>query len=234
MRQPILNRRIHLNAPPNLHHVRGHYQWQFYLLAPSILLALKSNFGRIAIFVMVALGSAAATRGYFGNFEVASFILLGSAYFSLGIASRLSFETLSDMRIEVATAATLSIVALAATAGLPLPVLVWLAFYFVLLWHKEMGMLGRLFNYLFASPAVLAVGRSSYSLYLLHRPFQVALGAIALFWLGANRQLMLSFELMAIVLTIPAALLFYEYVEKPGMALGKRLAGGLPLSNQRA
>ena len=73
---------------------------------------------------------------------------------------------------------------------------------------------------------LVALGRASYSLYLLRRPIISMLLWLAAVWPAfalLHADLLLSVTLM-LVLSIAAALVAYRYVELPCIDLGRRLS----------
>lgn len=73
-----------------------------------------------------------------------------------------------------------------------------------------------------AAPALQLLGRVSYSLYLLH-----AVVLIAIIRLLAGLIPPLAAEAIGLALVLPLAVLCYEYVERPGIRLGRVLSAKL-------
>jgi peptidoglycan/LPS O-acetylase OafA/YrhL len=63
--------------------------------------------------------------------------------------------------------------------------------------------------------------------YLLHRPIQVALAAAVMGHIEVDRPLALGVQLVAVVATIPVALVLHKLVEQPGMEIGRAVANWL-------
>lgn len=85
----------------------------------------------------------------------------------------------------------------------------------------------RVPRWLVAAPLV-ALGDISYSLYALHFPILAALSKLP--FLGNLAPDIAALLLMALTLavTLPAAALAYRWIERPGIALGKRLLARSP------
>lgn len=198
-------------------------EWQFYLLAPLMLfIRRKPVWLALGAIVMAAL-HLAYSRGQLGHYEVASSITGALIYFVIGIGSRLAYERLRELDGNPYAWAALCGAAALALLRDPVPVGIWAVFYPFLLWPEKAGALFRL---LFASPPAQVFGEASYSLYLIHRPVQVALAALVLMIVPAQgfaRWEMLAVQLLAIGIALPLSVAMYFWIERPAIRFGKRL-----------
>jgi peptidoglycan/LPS O-acetylase OafA/YrhL len=199
-------------------------EWQFYLLAPAILMCLGSGPRSLVLFGAAAILYAAASKGLLGTYQAASSITVQSGYFAIGIASRLALDRI---RREIESPAIAS-VGLAVVAFMllkdPLPVLVWAVFLGILAESPRETATAPIRRLLLTNPTATAIGDASYSLYLLHRPVQVMLVVLAMRLAPATPGRLLASQLLATALAALASLGMYRYLEKPGNRWGRRLA----------
>jgi peptidoglycan/LPS O-acetylase OafA/YrhL len=202
-------------------------EWQFYLLAPLILFAVRSRRGKILIALATVAGYAAYRQGWFGRFYDASFLPGAGLYFAVGIATRLVFAQLPKFRTYPAAAMLIA-------GGFVLLSRDFLPFYFWLVfvaWLRleqpqagSNGALDRCFKTAFISPAARYLGVRSYSTYLIHEPVIHIIVYICIkrFALGMTPTFVVAL-LAAPVATLLAAILLYRYVEAPAINSGKKL-----------
>lgn len=198
-------------------------EWQFYLVAPFVLAGLRSPAQRIWLVAAAAVLFAAWALGLLGQYPVPATLPARSVYFAIGIGSRLAFERLHAIRTSPlfwAAVALLLMLGFVRDAALG----IWTVFFIYLLWHEEAGFSKRVFQALVSSRVPMFLGQISYSIYLVHRPVQVALGDLAVSWFTVSRPMMLAVQWGAILVAIPISYLLYRWVEKPGIALGKYMA----------
>lgn len=199
-------------------------EWQFYLVAPFVLRALTSPTRTVIVALVFAVLFVAYEKGLLGAYPIPATLAATSGYFAIGIASRLLYPTLRELTVPPAMFAAAAAFLLLCFSSEFLPLAVWMTFYAYLVWGGSSPIVGRVFTVLLASRWPLFLGRSSYSLYLIHRPIQVVFGALALDLVELGRVEMLAVQVAAIVAAIPVAYLMYRLVETPGIALGKRLS----------
>jgi peptidoglycan/LPS O-acetylase OafA/YrhL len=199
-------------------------EWQFYLLAPLVLSCLGVPSRWLALFLVAAAFYGAARKGWLGTYDPESTILLQSGHFAVGIASRLAFDRLSTaLKAPATTFAGVAVCALMLLKD-PLPVMIWAAFYGLLLEAHRQSTATTIYSRLTTNKVAVALGDASYSLYLLHRPLQVILVAVALHRWPLTHVGVFLLELAGTALAIGLSLAMYTYVEKPGQRLGQRLA----------
>jgi peptidoglycan/LPS O-acetylase OafA/YrhL len=209
-------------------------EWQFYLVAP-LLLSVARHRRRLPIIVGGALVLFAAYHaGLLGHYDIGASLAGATPYFLVGIASRLGFDKLAALNISPLTASVVAVFAAASMLRDPLPFLVWAVFYCYLLWHRNAPITGRAFRALTLPKPFQLLGEASYSLYLAHRPVQVALASVAMGLMTVSHASMMAIQLVAVAIAIPISLLMYFTVERGGIALGRSLAQRLPGSGPPA
>ncbi len=178
---------------------------------------------------MVALVVALALfigykAGAFGHYDIGSALLGNLHWFLVGIASRLSWSV--AIRIDVDPMWICCGAALIAigVGGEFLPLLIWACFFAFMVWRDLNSTLGRIFSIATTWPPILLFGEASYSMYLIHRPLQILFGKVALDFWQVDQFGMLISQALAIAAALPMSIIMYRLIERPGMALGKRLA----------
>lgn len=199
-------------------------EWQFYLLAPLVLLGTRRPTLGIALLLACLLLQTAYQRGWLGTYAVNSHIAGMTGYFAIGIFSRLALPRLQRQSWPALPVALLGVLLVATLSRDAIAAMVWAAFLPFLAWRQHSLRAGRVFDRLTTHPAILLLGTVSYSLYLFHRPIQVSLAAWAQASFGVQGPQMVLVQLIAIGCTVPVAYLSYRLVELPGQHVGKRLA----------
>jgi peptidoglycan/LPS O-acetylase OafA/YrhL len=202
-------------------------EWQFYLLAPLILLGLRSQRGKIALSVLAVIGFAAFQKGWFGVFYDPSFLPGAGLYFAVGIATRLIYPKLPSLSAYPAAAMILA-GGLMLMAPRLIPFLMWVAF---IIWlrvehatDRVSRGIDRCADVALNSKVARYLGTRSYSTYLVHEPIIhiVIYVCIKQFALGIGPTVAIMFVTVPII-TLGASIVLYRYVEAPGIAFGKRL-----------
>lgn len=204
-------------------------EWQFYLIAPVLLLAMtRLPFAWIAIAAVVV--SVPAARGLFGHWQYQSFLLIALPFFFGGITSRLLLDRripwLAGSLTVLSTLAYIEGYGLGQIKLLLVVAAIWFLFFFIT--ARESGVIevkSRLLDaisWLVAlNPVSTALGRISYSTYLAHIPiFAIVIGSGIMLAGSADRETIVIFTLAAVALTLPASFAFYRYIEQPGIRLG--------------
>jgi peptidoglycan/LPS O-acetylase OafA/YrhL len=203
-------------------------EWQFYLVAPLVIASLTSRRLFIAV-AGAALGLLLAyKRGWLGTYDIGGSLLGSSYWFAIGIASRLLFERLCARRVSPYTAIPAAWLLIVGLSDKPLPLLIWAAFYILMLWDEPNSPLRRAFAIATTSRPVVLLGEASYSLYLIHRPIQVLVGSYLMTNFRIDRLEMLGGQALAVLIAIPVSILMYFAIERPGFRLGQHLAKRLP------
>jgi len=199
-------------------------EWQFYLLAPLVLLGTRRPALGAALVLACLVLQVAYQRGWLGTYAVNSHIAGMTGYFAIGIFSRLALPRLQQQPWPALPVALLAVLMVATLSrGEALAAMVWAGFLPFLVWRQQSPRAGRVFDLLTTNPAILLLGTTSYSLYLFHRPLQVSLAAWAQAH-GLQGPQMVGVMMLAVACTVPVAWAAYRWVEVPGQRLGKRLA----------
>lgn len=208
-------------------------EWQFYLIAPLIILSLRNTYSTIAMIAVFAILHFLYMHGDLGTYkhadsiDVEGSIALYSPYFALGIVSRLAWPKLQSLNFSPAAVCMALLFMLFFYAKHYEVLIIWLCFFSYLLWHANAAVSGRVFQALTASPVPLFFGRISYCVYLLHMPVQQFLMALIAPHIPATKPAFLLAHLAAAAVVIPLAWLVHHYIEGPGQSLGKYLASKL-------
>ena len=203
-------------------------EWQFYLVAPlAVMLA-----GRPRTIVWVALAATALEITYkfdlLGSFRLPSFLPGAVGFFAVGIASRLVLpKILNSVRHPNIIWALL--IVLIPVGWAVLPIAVWAIVLTGLALAPSDGgssLFVRAYRAALESRIATYFGSRSYSIYLCHLPVVSVCLAI---WLRMDPDALqvatfFGVSAMAIPLTILVAEFLYRGIERPGIALGSRLA----------
>jgi peptidoglycan/LPS O-acetylase OafA/YrhL len=189
-------------------------EWQFYLLAPAILVAIRRWPLPMAVFVAIVF--LLAKRGMFGHYYNPSFILNAGWWFLIGILSYLYIDRLP--RIEGAALWTL------------LALLLPLAFFnkelvAVLGWVALIAYIRSDANWrLLDGPLAAYLGARSYGIYILHMPILIACCWVAYSALGLTSYTAACVTgVLTTAATFILAEIVYRTVERPAINFGKRL-----------
>lgn len=198
-------------------------EWQFYLLAPLLILNGRPVVRAVTLTLLI-VGYVLFSKGALGQYSDMSMILEASAYFAIGIASRLMYPLIKSDRANLYYVFLMIVLIGLFYLRRELSLIVWaLVFSFICISERQ-SKLARVYEFFLEGRLPLLVGGASYSVYLLHRPIQVFLGYGALQVLGGGQYVVLLSQILAIVVVIPLAIVSHDYVEKPGIRLGKLVA----------
>lgn len=211
-------------------------EWQFYLVAPLALgLARRSAAGALAALAAAGAGAYALDHAPWTFAERAT-VVARAGPFALGVGSYFLFRYALDRRAAGRPLAAYALpfgAAAAWSCGGPLvgPGPVWaVVFPAVLAYHAGAeNPLTRPVRAALGHPAAVRLGRISYSTYLCHDRV-LALADAALAAAGARPGPWARFAALAAVgvpLVVATSAALYYLVERPGVALGKRLAARL-------
>ncbi len=204
---------------------------QFYLVAPLLVLMLRTGWGRLVVLLLAVVGHLLES---WWNNPVNGSLLFWLPYFLVGIGSSHLATWLGEkperavkLGGAIAYAALLAAVFLARN---PLPFIIWAVVCPVAMgaWQCFAPRLGAVVSWLLKGRAAQWLGEVSYSLYLLHWPLIIMLLGAAHRWRpGMSRGETLGFMLaigVPVILLLAWAL--HVVIEKPFMRMGRRLASG--------
>jgi peptidoglycan/LPS O-acetylase OafA/YrhL len=203
-------------------------EWQFYLIAPFVVMMLLNERLRHALPV-IAIGAFAAYRfGLFGQFYLPSFLPGAIGYFMLGIGTRMAVDKLpAANRYPLALVSGCLIVALGSPSLAP--VAAWIALMsYAMLDAQALArpdFTTRLLRAVLDHPVVIAAGIRSYSVYIFHWVVLSSMLCITTSG-GFAGTPWAQFGLImfgTFLLTIVGAECLYRMVEKPAIELGKKL-----------
>lgn len=202
-------------------------EWQFYLVAPAIVSVARWPRALVCFAVMIAVAETAFRHRLFGGFEQPSFLLAVAGYFAVGIASRLAYPSIAGTIRHPTAVLSLVIVLLPLLNSWGVPLLIWGLIITGLALHpsSQSSLFARIYRVALESPVAIYFGSRSYSTYLCH--MQIITISYWL-WLSlfSTAPTFLGLSILTVPLTIVAAELLYRWVERPGIALGSRLARG--------
>lgn len=214
-------------------------EWQFYCIAPFLVLPLFMATTRKFIFlviVLIIISILLQLSSIYWRYE--SFILLAFPLFVVGIASRFTLESSisKSRRIAIFIAIFLSVIFYSSfDISRWVAFGIWLVFYlFVrhesgfMRFHQKWSCVEKIFNFiklLATNKLVSRFGIWSYSTYLIHIPvFSLVVGGVGMLKgesFSQNDAIMSV--VLAMVIVLPISWLLYEYVEKPFISIGRKL-----------
>ena len=204
-------------------------EWQFYLVAPAILLSFRRTGGAISVALLTVAGLWLFTRGYLGTFESPSIFPGAAEFFLLGIGSRLCWGKIKPIAPAAIAIATLAIAFLTEQMAIGL----WLAFLIYVFCQRDTvrgfnRRFVKLADLLFVSRPAQWAGKRTYCVYLVHFPiFQLLLTALMLMGMTSPDHIAGLLLLFGLPLTVAASEVLHRYIELPGMKLGKQVAARL-------
>jgi peptidoglycan/LPS O-acetylase OafA/YrhL len=201
-------------------------EWQFYLVAPAVLLLMRKPVGATIVSLFTAAGLFHYSSGRLGSFALPS-ILPGAAYlFLIGIASRMCCD-----RVHPSAPMAVSVAAIGVGFVMDhLAVGLWIAFFtFMFCDRRQLKGVDRHFvklgDAIFSSKVANWAGKRTYCVYLVHFPvYQIVLTWLALAGLKSPASVSLSLLAGGFPLTMIAAELVHRYVELPGISVGRAIA----------
>lgn len=211
-------------------------EWQFYLVAPFVIALAQGHKGIVWLASAFALLGIAYNFGWLGSFESTSFIAGASAWFALGIASRLLYPVIAGRVRHPAIILAICIALI--PLGLDVAkVLVWVLVMTGLALdssERETGWFSWLYKRALESGTATYFGSRSYSTYLCHMPI---LSICFSLWLdkfpaSSSAATLIGVSAMSVPIILVASEFLYRFVERPGIALGSLLAQRITLRNR--
>jgi peptidoglycan/LPS O-acetylase OafA/YrhL len=201
-------------------------EWQFYLIAPFAILLASRPRSLVRAALVIAILEIAYAFDLFGSFHAPSFLPGAAGYFALGIASRLAYPALAGTVRQPSAIVALFMV-LIPFGWDAVPLLVWaLVMTGLILNRSAPDSFAHYYRLALESRWAMYFGSRSFSVYLCHLPMIAICLSLWLSKFPASGRYMTFFALSAtaVPLTIAAAELLYRCIERPGIALGSRLA----------
>jgi len=194
-------------------------EWQFYLVAPLVLLSLRTLRGQVLAALATVCAYEVYRQGWFGEFFDPSFLPGAGLYFAVGIATRLLFSSLPEPE-RFPLAALLLAGGVCLMSHDLLPFALWFGFVAWLRSRRTERSLELAFN----SRLAHYLGARSYTTYLVHEPI---IDTTVYFCIKSARLGMWETYavtlLLAPTLTLIATIALHRYVEAPAIAFGKAL-----------
>lgn len=198
-------------------------EWQFYLLAPFIVAAMKNRVGAVLMVLLAVLGHIAFLKGWLGTYLTYSILPGALGFFLIGIATRLGWKRLQALKANPLIVSAMAIVLFSVPlGGRGIPLWVWVSVTAFILYARDNSPSTKLFACLLRNRFSDGLGKISYSLYLSHVILisLLAYAALAAFP-DIGRRAMLMVTLFGVFATIPLSILTYRFVEEPGVRAGK-------------
>lgn len=201
-------------------------EWQFYLLAPAVLLLFRRKAGALIVSLFTVAGLWFYNRGYFGAFESPSFLPGAGEFFLLGIGCRIYWD---EFKPPAPAAVAIAALAIGAITD-QMAIAIWLAFItYAASQNRELKGVNQRFvsiaDLLFVSSLAQSAGKRTYCVYLVHYPiYQLLLTSLALAELSSPTLVAGALIALGFPLTLIAAEALHRYVELPGINLGKEFA----------
>jgi len=202
-------------------------EWQFYLVAPLILVALRTRSGQVLVALATVAAYGAYQQEWLGQFFDPSFLPGAGLYFAVGIATRLLFARLPEFK-TYPLAAMIVAFGFCFMSHKLLPFIFWAGF---VVWLRTVpagaqtrNAVGLALDAAFNSRTARYLGTRSYSTYLIHEPIIDAVVFLCLkrFALGLLPTTFVTL-LVTFPLTLVASIGLYRFVEAPAIAYGRRL-----------
>ncbi len=194
-------------------------EWQFYLIAPFVLLGLRTARGQILLALATIVSYAAYRQGWFGAFFDPSFLPGSVMYFAVGIVTRLTFLRLPEPE-RFPLAAFLLACGFCLISHDLVPFVLWFGFVASLRCRKPVAAL----ELALTSRIPVYLGVRTFTTYLVHEPiiFVVVYLCIKSAHLGMWETYAVTL-LIAPILTHLASIPLHRYVEAPAIAYGRSL-----------
>jgi peptidoglycan/LPS O-acetylase OafA/YrhL len=204
-------------------------EWQFYLVAPLVVILGSQWRTLIWVAAAVAIIELLYTIGGLGNYRGQAFLPGVAEYFAVGIVSRFVYPTIAGTLRRPAVIFALVLIFLPLGREL-LPILAWalvMAYLCVDYSSRDAKVFVRISRLALEGRLATYWGERSYSIYLWHSPILAICYAIVVHifpTLGRIGTIALV-SISSVPLIMSTAVLSYRFIERPGMALGSKLIG---------
>lgn len=207
-------------------------EWQFYLVAPVVVLGLRTPRWSFVVALVLAAAYLAFELGLLGEYRLRSVFPGAVLLFLTGIGCRLGLQWLSPLFSRPTAFAVLAIcVGMFNTQFRAIGL--WFAFFAFMAgdpvdWRGLDAWIGRLFRPLFGSAPARWVGARSYAVYAIHWPMmEIALYLLRDHFTRDQFQAFLLVGGLTVPMTIVGAEILHRVVELPMMRAGTKLASGM-------
>jgi len=204
-------------------------EWQFYLIAPLILWLLRKSIAAQALTTAALLAAFFVfTSGEFGEWKYPSMLFLSIHFFLVGILSRLWLDALARLKFWIGPALLLALAAVLPAVRWELAI--WAFFYMAVVNERFApalpALVDRPLRWITANPLIAALGRVSYSTYLIHLPLIAIVFALAAPFIATpGKSAAIVTMTLAVLLTIPVSFLLYWLIEQRFIRIGRRFHG---------
>lgn len=187
-------------------------EWQFYLVAPIAVAAMRSRYAMLAV-VVILLALGAYKAKFFGSFYDPSILFGASYYFLLGIVTRLFAANLPKFEAYPYTFVLGSTIVLMLINRNLIVLAAWIALVADFQTKTSLALLD--------GAVARWAGARSYAVYVLHQPI-ICLAVLAFhglsFW-----PMFAAVTVVTIAVVTAGSELLYRSVELPAIRFGKRL-----------
>jgi peptidoglycan/LPS O-acetylase OafA/YrhL len=199
-------------------------EWQFYLLAPALLLYLRRSRLSCIVTTLCLLGLTAVFRsGVLGEWKYPSMVFLAMPFFLAGIFCRLFFARISALPVWWTIGVGLAAGYLLRDARHV--ICIW-TFFMVAMRFESLpntSPLIKTIRWIACNRLITALGKASYSTYLVHA-LVLAFFAQLLAWFHGGLTVAVARQAAVVTLLLLPwiSLVLYNYVERVFMRLGAR------------
>ena len=202
-------------------------EWQFYLVAPVLLVLLAKRFFIAACCASAMLAALLVMdTGVLGVWRYPSFLPISFQYFLLGISCRMILDAVDRPRQILLGTFILASLALSDWKV----IVIWASFFAIVLMEcdrlpRPQGILMRVIDLIALNPILYRIGTWSFSTYLVHIPvFSLVVGfGYWMFPEQMGRSISWGLIILAMLVTLPLSWLLYSWVERPFIRIGQRL-----------
>lgn len=199
-------------------------EWQFYLLAPLILLCIRKSIFSCIITVFLFVGIVALLKtGVAGTWQFPSMVFLVMPFFLIGIFSRILFAKICSFPVWWTIG--LGIALAYVLRDIRIILCIW-TFFMVAMRFESIengGIFVRAIQGVATNRLVRAMGKVSFSTYLIHILVMAFVFQILVSILGESTQNIARVAALTTILMLPGiSMLLYNFVEKPFVRLGAK------------
>ena len=200
-------------------------EWQFYLVAPLLLWLLRKSMASQGLTIGLLLAAYFLfSSGSLGEWQHPSMLFLSIHWFLIGILSRLWLD--ASGKLHFWAGPVLLVVAACLLRSLRWELLIWAFFHAAVLSERSPGALPAVIKrplaWVTANPMITALGRVSYSTYLVHLPVFSIVLSLGLWYGASGQRAAVALLGVAAVLIVPISFLLYSMIERRFIRIGGR------------